>query len=158
MTQGRILVLALGNDILWDDAVGPLVARALLEDPPDGVDIVESAESGIRLMEILTGYDKALLIDAIQTGEHAPGTVIELHADDFSAVIAPSPHYAGLPECFAVARNLELPMPLELRILAMEVLDPFRIGEGLSEPVEAALPQFVEATREALNAWLAPPS
>jgi hydrogenase maturation protease len=157
VSRAPILILALGNDILWDDAVGPLAARALAAEPLDGVEVSETAESGIRLMELLTGYDRVLLIDAIFTGEHPPGTVVELDPTEFDHVIAPSPHYAGLPEVFAVARRLELPMPEELRILAMEVADPLRIGEGLSEPVEAALPRLVEAAREMVLTWIKPP-
>jgi len=48
----RILLLALGNDIMGDDAVGLVAARALKNEFSDGVDIVEASVAGFRLLEI----------------------------------------------------------------------------------------------------------
>ena len=153
--RAPVLVLALGNDILGDDGVGFLAARALRGEFDGAVDFVETGEAGLALVEFLEGYTQALLLDSLASGTHEPGTVVEFSADDFRRVVAPSPHYAGLPEVLELAARLGVEMPADLRILAMEVEDPFTVREGLTDAVERAMPSFVARAREVLEAWTA---
>jgi hydrogenase maturation protease len=152
--SSRILVLGLGNDILGDDAVGLLAARRLRASLPATVEALESAGAGLDLLDVLEGYDRALILDAIATGEHPPGTVLEFGAADFEKVIAPSPHFAGLPELLQMARQLAIPFPATLSVLACEVADPYQIREGLSPSVADALPALVARARQILESWL----
>jgi Zn finger protein HypA/HybF involved in hydrogenase expression len=46
------------------------------------------------------------------------------------SLMAPSPHYAGLPEMLAVAERLKLNFPKEFKIFAVEVEDPCTSAEG----------------------------
>jgi len=148
------LILALGNDLLGDDAVGPLAAREL-ERRLDltKIDIVETGKAGLALMEILTGYEKALIIDSVQTCENPPGTVIEFQPGDFRKVVAPSPHYAGLPEILSSAERFDLPMPSELRILAMEVANPFDFAEKFTPEVEMGFPDLIDRACAIAASW-----
>jgi hydrogenase maturation protease len=147
------LVLALGNDLLGDDGVGLAAARALRPEFSERVDIVETSEAGLALLEWLEGYKRALLLDSIMTGRHRPGTALEFSPDDFRAVSAPSPHYAGLPEAFCLAQQLGILFPEKIRILAMEIENSLVIREGLSQSVSQALPGFVERARRILSGW-----
>lgn len=153
MTGARILVLALGNDLMGDDAVGLLAARRLAAEVGDVADVEETGEAGLALIELMSGYDRVLLLDAVVTGQAAPGEVVEVEVGALRAVEAPSPHYAGLPEVFRLAGRLALPMPAELRILPMEVREPREVREGLTAPVEAGLPRLVAAARGIVRAW-----
>lgn len=148
-----ILVLGLGNDILGDDAIGILAARELRPGLPEAVEVAESAEAGLALLERFEGRERVLLLDSIMTRQCEAGTILELGPEDFGKVAAPSPHYAGLPEVLALAGRLEIPFPSEIRILAMEVEDPFEIREGLTPKVAAALPGLVARAREVLAGW-----
>lgn len=153
--QASILVLALGNDILGDDGVGFLAARALRgEFGKSQIEFVESGEAGLALIELMEGYDRALLLDAAVTGKHVVGTVITFSPADFKTVAAPSPHYAGLPEVLQMAERLRLHFPAEIEILALEVEDPYTIRESLTPVVEAALPAYVARAREILQRWI----
>jgi hydrogenase maturation protease len=143
----RTLVLGLGNELAGDDAVGVLVARALREELEGVADVVESSASGLALIEVFAGYDRAVVVDSIKTGRNPPGTISELALADVGRVVAPSLHHAGLPELVAVAERLGLRFPARTRILAVEVVDPYTLGAGLSEPVEAALPELVRRVR-----------
>lgn len=154
----RTLVLALGNDILGDDAAGLLAARELRSEFGSCVDVVETGEAGLALLELMEGYDRALLLDAAVTGKHAPGTVIEFAPNDFSKVAAPSPHYAGLPEVLQLARRMQIAFPSDIRIVALEVRDPFTIREVLTPEVAAALPEYLAYAREILIDWVAQPA
>ena len=53
------VVLALGNDILGDDAVGFHAARSLRSEPWEGVDVVETGEAGLALLDHLVTLIKA---------------------------------------------------------------------------------------------------
>jgi hydrogenase maturation protease len=147
------LVLAFGNDLLGDDGVGLLAARALASDGRSGVEIVESGEAGLALLELMEGYRRALLLDAIQTGQVPVGTVLDLRPDDFDCAEAPSPHYAGLPDVVAMARRMQIDFPAEVRILALEVQNPYDFSTTLSTQVEQAMPQFIERARSVLAEW-----
>jgi hydrogenase maturation protease len=153
VSQQRILVLGLGNDILGDDAVGLVAARRLRGHCSAGVDVVEAAEGGLGLLDFLEGRSHALLLDALLTGRHPAGTVLEFSREDFHATSGPSPHYAGLPEVLRLAECLAIPVPTDLRVLAMEVEDPYCIREGLSLAVDKALPCYVQRARQILDGW-----
>lgn len=154
----RILVLGLGNDILGDDAVGLLAARRLRVLLPETVDVVESPGAGLDLLDLLEGYDRAVLIDAIMTGKHPPGTILEFSAEDFKKDDAPSPHYAGLPTVIQLSESLGIRFPNIFQIVAVEVENPYEVLEGLSEPVEAALPAVIERAEGFVDAWMSDPS
>ena len=104
----KTIVLGLGNDLLGDDAAGILAARALREQIGDVADVVESSLTGLALLDLFLGYDRAIIIDAIVTGNKPPGAIHELHPSDLDPVVAPSPHYTGLPEMLAISERLDL--------------------------------------------------
>ncbi len=149
----EVLLLALGNDLLADDGVGLAAARALAPRFEGRVEVVESAESGLALLELIAGYDRALLLDAMLSGRFQPGAVTEFGASDFRRVVAPSPHYAGLPEVLALAERIGVEVPRELRVLAMEVENPHELRSGFSPRVERALPAFIDRAGRILEAW-----
>lgn len=150
----KTLVLGLGNELLSDDGIGIVVARTLRErlpEEPGEVTVIESSLAGLALLDLFFGYDRAVVVDGIRTGRHPPGDVIELSPADLDSVTAPSPHYAGLPELFAVARNLGLPFPTDVRILAVETEDPYTIGGPLSAAVRGAVEGVVARVHRILE-------
>lgn len=148
------LILGLGNDIISDDAIGLIVARAMRNRLGDTVDVKESSESGFALLDLMMGYEKMLIIDSIRTCVHPPGAILDFGADDIGKVAAPSPHYAGLPELISLAKQLELVFPTEIAILAMEVKDSFTIAQGLSAEVADALERMVEMAHAKVSRWI----
>lgn len=155
MTAGspRIVVLGLGNDILADDAVGLLAARALRTVAPPGVQVLEAASTGLDLLDLLADCDCALLLDSVLTGRHPAGTILEFAPEMLGTAIAPSPHFAGIPDLIALAARLDLPFPHTIRVLACEIEDAYTVREGLGASVLAALPAFVATARDILATW-----
>jgi hydrogenase maturation protease len=150
----RTLVLGLGNELLSDDGVGIAAARALgerLRERTD-VDVRESPLAGLALLDLFLGYDRAVVVDGIHTGRSPAGSLIELSPSDLDAVVAPSPHYAGLPEMLAVARRFALPFPSDVRILAVETVDPWTIGGGLSPAVRDVIPEVIDRVCDMVDA------
>ena len=148
-----ILLLALGNDIIGDDGIGLAAARILREQFQGDVDIEDAAEAGLNLLDIMSGYDRVLILDSIVTGRHPHGTVLEFSRADFDKVVAPSPHYAGLPEVLELAKRLKIEFPREILVLALEIEECYDFRETLSPVIERSLPAFVEKARLILHKW-----
>lgn len=149
----KILLLGLGNDIISDDAAGLLVARMLRGELAGIADVEESSLSGLALLEVLLGYERVIIVDAEGTGSRPPGAITEIDPAALDALIAPSPHYAGLPEMFAIAAQLHLDFPKEIRIIAIEAENLSEIGGPVSAAVQAALPQAVARVRAIVAEW-----
>jgi len=146
----NVLVLGLGNDLLADDAIGPLAARELAPRLAGRADVEATALHGLALLDVLAGHDAAVLIDSTCTGRHPVGTVFEIDPATLDAVPVPSPHFAGVPEMIELARRLELRFPERLRIVAVEVRDPHTIGGEMSPEVRAALPELCARAERAV--------
>ena len=147
----KIIVLGIGNDIMGDDAAGLVAVRNLGTIFSNVVHVEETNGLGLHLLDILEGYDHALLLDAVMTGKYEPGTVVEFGINDFSPEIPLSPHYAGLPEMSQIAAKLHIPFPKDIRILAVEIEDPHQIREGLTPAVEKAITEIVTKAKKMLN-------
>lgn len=140
----RTLVIGLGNPILRDDAVGLRVARevrAALGDRTD-VEVAEEACGGLRLMERMVGFDRAILIDAICSGR-PPGTVLTLDPRDMRTQHSASSHDVNLPTALALGRRTgaRLPADDQLDVIAVEAEDVFTFGEDMTVAVTEAVPR-----------------
>jgi hydrogenase maturation protease len=149
----KILVLALGNDILGDDGVGFHAARVLAGEFPDDVDVVETSEAGLALLDHLEGREHTLILDAVATGKCEPGTVLCWDRDDFRRCVSPAQHAAGLPHILELAERLDMCFPRELRVVCMEVGDPTIFRETLTKEAEKSLPAFIAEARRVLAEW-----
>ncbi|HTQ10571.1 MAG TPA: hydrogenase maturation protease [Fimbriimonadaceae bacterium] len=136
----RTLVLGLGNELLADDGVGIAVARLLRSRLGGAAEVKTASVSGIALLEFFLDYDRAIIIDAVQTGKHRPGEFFDIDPKRLPPCIAPSPHYTGLPEMFDIARKLDLKFPRDVKIVAIEVEDITTVGGEMSTSVQIALP------------------
>jgi hydrogenase maturation protease len=149
----KILVLGLGNELLADDAVGLLIIRELTKQYKGQAELVECTVSGLALLEYFIDFEKAIIVDAIHTGKKPAGTIYELIPSDLGEIYAPSPHYTGLPEMMALARQLELQFPEDIKIFAMEIADPYTIGGPLTESVSNAMEGLIMIILKQLSDW-----
>ncbi len=142
----KTLILGLGNPILGDDALGLRVAALVRQRlPPDSeIEVDEEYWGGLRLMERLVGYDKAILIDAICTGTHAPGTILRLGPDDLPTQHTASSHDVNLPTALQMGREMHLKFSDDIRIIAVEAENVLDFSEQCSPAVTAALPDAVD--------------
>jgi hydrogenase maturation protease len=146
----RILVLGLGNDLLADDAIGHLAVAELEPRLAGRADVEATALHGLALLDVLAGYAAAVVLDAAVTGVHPVGAVHEIAADSLARVQNPSPHFAGFPEMLDLADRLGLHFPRRLRIIAVEVLDPYTVGGAMTPAVRDALPELCERAERAV--------
>jgi hydrogenase maturation protease len=138
------LVLGLGNSILSDDGVGIHVVReAAAACSRDDVIFAEASVGGLRLLDLLVGQDRVIIVDAIQTPGGRPGDLRCLHPKDLQASLhAGSSHDLSLAGALALGRSLGLPLPRDedFTILAVEAEDVLTFGETCTEQVQVAIP------------------
>ncbi len=121
------------------------MARLLHESLGDPeADLVEAAVAGLKTVQLLTGYERGVIIDSVCDGSEA-GQVRQLREEDLGGCHAWISHGVGLRLGLELARQLSLPMPRELLIYVIAVEDPYTFGERLTPEVEKALPAAVEA-------------
>jgi hydrogenase maturation protease len=148
----KVLILGVGNPILSDDGVGIHVARELKKRKMPGVDVEELAASGLELLDVVRGYDKVVIIDAIQTTKGKPGELYILEEKDFEKSIhGSSPHGINIATALALGRKL-VPneMPKEVVFFAVEAEDLVNVSEKLTPRVAKALPRIVERVEKEL--------
>jgi len=152
--SNRILILALGNDIMGDDAAGLIAARELKKIFGADIDIFEVSSAGFSLMDVLEGYLKVLILDSIPSIGNAECSIRELSKEDLSQQFSLSPHYVGIPELMELAKRLAIPFPDEVRALVIDIQDSGIIREGLSADIKDKIPILVEKAFRIIKPWL----
>ncbi len=150
----KTLILGLGNPILRDDGVGIHVAQALRERLADREDVVvaEASVGGLRLLDLLAGYGRVILVDAIMTPDGEPGSVYRLPGEQFQGCLhVSSSHDVDLGTALASGQRLGMSLPKEIRIVAIEVENVHDFGEEMTPAVTAAVPKAVEAVLRELS-------
>lgn len=151
----KTLVLGLGNPILTDDGVGVHVVRALARrNLANETTLAEASVGGLRLLEIIAGYERIIIIDAIQTADGKPGDIYQLRLDDLRASLhSGSTHDLSLPGALVYGRGvgLQLPQDENIRIVAIEAQDVLTFGEQCTPAVAAAIPRAIEMALELLD-------
>jgi hydrogenase maturation protease len=139
----RTLILGLGNPILSDDAAGLQAARQLYElVGGDDVDLVEAAVAGMQTVQLLSGYDRAVVIDVVQD-EARVGEVWRLDSAELEDVSSTSSHGIGVGQALRLARLMGLPVPDQILIYAIAAADTTTFGESLTPRLGQALPTIV---------------
>jgi hydrogenase maturation protease len=142
----KTLVLGTGNPILSDDGAGIRVAQEVgkkLDDPQ--VTVSETSAAGLSLLDSIVGYDKVIIIDAIQTKKGKAGQIYRMKPEDFSyAKHLSSPHQINLVTALELGKVLNLVMPQEIIIIAVEAKDISNFGERCTPEVERAIPEAVK--------------
>ena len=149
----KTVVLGLGNPILSDDAVGLRVVKEL-EGRVDQqeVTLIETSVAGLGMLDFLTGYDRAIIIDAIQTVGGQAGQIYRLDPEalDFTRHAA-SPHDVNLATALELGKRLELSLPQQIIIFAIEVADASTFSEECTPEVRRAIPACVEMIIQEIN-------
>ena len=141
------VVIGLGNPILSDDSVGVRVARRLRTEltHADGVEIKELYAGGMRVMDAIAGFEKAVIVDAMQTGLHEPGTIRLIDPSELGmARNLASTHDTNLPTALALGRMLGMSMPRDVKVFGIEARDVESFSEALTEDVERSVPEAVK--------------
>jgi hydrogenase maturation protease len=150
----KTIVIGIGNPVRTDDAVGLVVARVLRKRLADeaAIDVTELWAGGLRVVEAMVGYDRAVVIDAMATGKQPAGTVRRLSMADLGgAKNLTCVHDTSLSTALELWRRSELPLPGDISIWGIEGKDLQTLGEELTEPVHSAVAVAAEAILDELR-------
>jgi len=139
------IVIGIGSLLRGDDAVGIRTAEALGREslPPD-VKVATTTAAGLALLDLLTGYDRALIIDAIQTRQGKAGDVYRLGLEDLPAPLHSfTVHDVSLRSALDVGKKMGLALPGSIVVFAIEVADVTPLRENCTPGVEDAIPKAV---------------
>ena len=139
----KIAVIGIGQSLRGDDAAGLEAVRLWQQHSDSAAHIhVELSElPGLRLLDMLSGMEAAILVDAVHSSS-APGTLHRLGPDDLAAFTpdAGSAHGWGVAETLQLGRSL-YPWLADCRISLIGIeAGPMDMGADLSPQVRAALP------------------
>ena len=151
----KTLVLGLGNPICSDDGVGIRVAEVIrnrVHDP--NVNVAETNSVGLGLLDIIGGFQRLIVIDAIQTRDGKPGSIYRLGLEDLPAPMHCSTvHDVDLITALELGRRLNMSVPEEVVVFAVEVSDVTTFREGCTPDVDRAIPKVADLViREFLGA------
>jgi hydrogenase maturation protease len=145
----KTLVLGLGNTLLKDDGIAIRIVEAL--QPAlisHHIDVKISSLSGLALIDEILGYDRLIVVDAIQSHTHQVGDVFSIEVSDMQkAPAGASPHYIGLPSVIRYCRLYNLDFPEEIKVLGIEVEDPFTVDDNLCDKLQLEFNTIAEKVK-----------
>ncbi len=149
----KTLILGLGNPILSDDGVGLCVARALKSLVAPDITVMEDSLAGLDFLDVLAGYKRVIIVDAIQTKAGRVGQIYRLKPETFATTRhAANPHDVNLATALEHGKQLGLALPDQIIIFGIEVEDVTTFSEDCTPAVKAAIPDCVNMVMNELNA------
>jgi hydrogenase maturation protease len=145
----KTIILGVGNLILGDDGVGVHIANEVKKQVKDSnIDIDEAITGGMNLLDLIIGYEKAIIIDAVKSDDAENGEVRRIPIGDFNTMHSCNPHDVSLIEAIEMAKKLgEDRIPKDIIIIGVMMKQiPCEFGEKLSKEIQAAVPKAVEMT------------
>jgi len=146
----KILVLGMGNDILSDDGIGPKLVNDLSDmlSNPD-ITFDTACCGGLEIMEHIKGFIKVVFIDAIRTRNGEPGNVYYFSPSDFRETSHLSNlHDINFLTSLNLANALELDMPSDLHIIAVEIVEDMEFSEKLTLPLREKYPAILKEVHD----------
>ncbi|MBI5956951.1 MAG: HyaD/HybD family hydrogenase maturation endopeptidase [Chloroflexi bacterium] len=94
---------------MQDEGVGVRVVEAMRAALlPPGVDLLDGGTAGLSLLELMEGYDRVIVVDAVQAGAE-PGAIFRYRPEDRAAmpnVRLTSFHQVGLMDVLQLAESV----------------------------------------------------
>ena len=152
----RTLILGIGNPILGDDGVGFHIAQKLANSiKDDNIEVKDAGMDGLNLLELIVGYDKVIIIDAIMAENGEVGETYRFGPEIIASTVHPttSPHHANLATAIEIGKKyLAEQMPGEVVVFAVAVEEVTRVTEEMTVKVEEAVPVAVNLILEEIEA------
>ena len=151
----RTLVLGIGNPILGDDGIGFHIAQELAKEIKDeNIGVKDTSVNGLNLLELIVGYDKLIVIDAIMTEEAKAGEIYRLkpRSSSETAWSTISLHYLNLATTIEIGKRLfPQEIPGEVIIFAVGAQEVTEVTEEMTARVKEAIPRVINLVLEELS-------
>jgi len=154
MTAGTVII-GMGNPLLSDDGVGIAVAHAVGERLQQRMPlaVIELHTGGIRLMEAMTGFKRAVVVDAMMSGVPA-GTLQRFDPQDFVTTKNTfSSHDTDFVTAYELGVMAGVFLPERVSFWGIEAREVDLFGERFTEEVAAAVPGAVDRIVAEITEW-----
>lgn len=142
----KTIVLGVGNPILRDDGVGIHVIEEIKKRRLNDSDVSfdTAFTGGLNLLDMISGYEKVILVDAITEQHSKPGEVKRFSVRSATSLHSSNPHDVSLAEALTLAKDLgDTSLPKEIILIGIVVRRTHDFGEKLSTEVQRAVPTAV---------------
>ncbi|MDZ4170358.1 MAG: hydrogenase maturation protease [Coriobacteriia bacterium] len=148
----RILVMGVGNPLMRDEGIGPRVAELLMTtyDFPEHVEIADAGTMGYSILNMFTGFDHLIIVDAMRDSGHPAGTVLVLTPEALAnGQVMHSLHDTRLVDVLGAAALID--RAPETICVVMQIEEIVEWVLELSAPCEGALPLAAGAVLDRLR-------
>lgn len=147
------LILGVGNEILTDDGIGPRLVEDLRKESQDqNIEFATACVGGFEIIELLRGYDQAVLIDAIRTKDGIPGAVYLFGPDDFRETLHLSNlHDISFITALKLGEKLGFELPSDIRIIGIEIIEDEVFSVEFTQPLQERYPEILQEIRDYLT-------
>ncbi|HMA05335.1 MAG TPA: hydrogenase maturation protease [Methanomicrobiales archaeon] len=143
----KVRVIACGNPLMGNDAIGPSVMALLAKEHPE-VDVVDGGTGGLGLIPLMEGYDRIVIVDAT-SGMGKIGDVRVIRDIPAGGIASLSLHELGIPEALGLARTLGISPGVVIVGIEGGTIPGFS-GE-MDPAVRAAIPEACRRVLEELR-------
>ena len=149
----RVVVLGVGNELLTDEGLGVVAARALSECDLPGVEVVEAGTPGLSMLAAIADREAVLILDAVAADAAGPGDVVVLRDQEVPRArsMFQTAHQVGVPDAIEAA-ELAGCQPSKLVVVGM-VPACLDVGYGLSQTICARLGALLQVAHMVLREW-----
>lgn len=161
VATARTLLLGMGNPILSDDAVGVRLAQDLearLSGTPGLEFVPECSAGGLSLVDLVSGYDRIIVLDSIKTAAGRPGDWYAFTARQLRETMHLSNiHDTNFATAMELGRRLghRIAPEDDIFICAVEVEDNVTFSESMTSRMEGAYPAVREEIQREVEGLLA---
>lgn len=149
-------IIGIGNLTRLDDGVAiQIIERLRKKNIPSNVKVTDLGTGGIDIILALDGWEKGIIIDAVDLDYLHPGAIVEYRIKEENI-----PEIKGLSSthgfdaitALKLAFTLqEYDLPSEIRIIGVQVKNLDGLGTNLSSEVESAIPKVIQRIAELLQ-------
>ncbi len=151
----KTIILGIGNPILGDDGIGVHIARELQDKyrALSNVTIGEAQTGGMNLIDLIRGYDRAILIDAISIPNSSQGCVKRFDVKEMGSVHSYNPHDVTLLEALDLSKKIgDRTIPKDIIIIGINLkVMPLDFSDSLSSEIRAVIPKVIKIVLSELN-------
>jgi hydrogenase maturation protease len=153
--MAKTIVLGLGNPCLGDDGIGWRILDVLetqfKAETRESLTFEHSSLSGLSLMELMIGYERAIVIDSIVTPGEKLGKIRRLKTEDIPGTHANGVHDGSLIEALYLGRKLGVKLPDEIVFYAVQIERNLEFSAELSPAVEASIGPAVKMVLQEIS-------
>lgn len=149
----KIKVIGCGNFLAYDEGVGIHVVRRLQNEIlPENVEVKELRNPGQLLVELVTGADKLIIIDACP-GKSGAGTIhrFTLNGGSLKEILSNTIHAYNFYPVFELREKVSPhKLPREVVVIGIEIENRNKFCVGLSQSVFACLDEVINTVLKEL--------